>query len=181
MESGGQRRFSANDKPLPSSTTVPYPKLDERDIGDNDDDDNDGDDIHNGSPLDWILDSKSPMLASILSGVRDRRLPDRMIAAIGALERRPGEVGCIKLLLCKCAPFVWGMQQSIGERLDGADPKTTADKDDDDNDDDDGDDNNDASGGRLSEFFKHLPRLEEFRKNGDECERRHAACFAKAS
>lgn len=126
------------------------------------------------------------MLAAILSGVRDRRLPDHMITAIGALERRPGEAGCIKLLLCKVAPFVWGMQRSIGERLDGNTVGTSS------NDYDDfvpPDDKTTAgnvgggisSDGRLSEFFKHLPPMQEFRKNGDECERRHAECFAKAN
>lgn len=147
---------------------------------DADADDDDDDDITTGSPFDWIIDSKSPVLQTALLAVRDRQLPLRIADAIGALEQRPGEAGCIQLLLCKCAPFVWGMQRSLAERIDGPD----------------GGDAPDAAPAqskeqqqqqpaeepsRLDGFFRHLPAMREFRENGAECERRHASCFAKKS
>lgn len=117
-------------------------------------------------------------MRSALQAIRDRDLPERLIAGIGALEQRTDEAGCIKLLLCKCAPFVWGMQRSIAERLDGVDGSTSTASADNAKQPHDAPNNDDGSfTARLDGFFKHLPALSKFRENGAECERRHAACF----
>lgn len=107
-----------------------------------------------------------------LQAIRDRALPERLIAGVGALEERTGEAGCIKLLLCKCAPFVWGMQRSLAERLDGVAEPPTADADKEDR------PKPAKMTARLDGFFRHLPAMGEFRENGADCERQHAACFA---
>lgn len=136
-------------------------------------DDHDDDEIASASAFDWILDTQSPVLHGLLATVRDRRLPGRMIAAIGAMETRPGEAACIQLLLCKCSPFLWGMQRSIGERIDErANPDEPIDN--------GGDVMADKSPNRMDGFFRHLPAMEEFRRNGVECEQRYGECFAKS-
>lgn len=157
------------------SLTDDTPKPSDAPRAHNDDAPNDDDeDVTNGSPFDWILGSKSPLLQTALAAVRDRHLTGRLIDGIGTLERNAGEADCIKLLLCKCSPFVWGMQRSIGDRIDGGNESDEQPPLDDDG-------VNPRAANRLDGFFRHLPAMREFRENGNECERRHAACLAKSS
>lgn len=83
---------------------------------------------------------------------------------VAALEARPGEADCVKQLLCKSAPIVWGMQRSIGNRIDGVVDEET------------GDGAKTKHGNRLDGFFRYLPEMAEFRSNGGECERRYTEC-----
>lgn len=127
--------------------------------------------------------------------VRDKNLPQRVIDVVDTLEEKTGDADCLKLLVCKSAPFVWGMQRAINEKI-GSDgtSSTIADDDDDgitisDSDENDinddsvnnGNDNDDGGNNikdesMINQFFKFLPDLNEFRKNGELCETKYVNC-----
>lgn len=124
-----------------------------------------------GTPLDWVLENQSSPFQKMLSEVRDRNLPQRIEEMVGKMENTVGEADCLKLLVCKSAPFVWGMQRAINDRLDNGNDETV-----------DDDDNNDANNevnpneSRLYTFFKYLPDLREFMINGKSCESKYTDC-----
>lgn len=95
--------------------------------------------------------------------VRNKSLPQRLVEIVGTFEERTGEADCIKLLLCKSAPFVWGMQRAISERIDGTDEEEL-------------DEENQQKTNRIDAFFKYLPEVREFRQHGDSCEDRYTEC-----
>lgn len=126
-------------------------------------------------PFSWILENKdtSQDLAHQMESVRDKNLPERLVesianALLGNAESRGEQTDCIKLLVCKSAPIVWGMQRAITDRIDGTangkdDDKPKA-----------SDDNSNAN--KIEAYFKYLPDLTEFRNHGDGCEARYNGC-----
>ncbi|XP_055905991.1 uncharacterized protein LOC129941391 [Eupeodes corollae] len=125
-----------------------------------------GGNIHDHTPLDWILTNPPEGLSDFIEQITDRKLPDKLVEAIGKLEAQPGQGDCIKLLMCKSAPFIWGMQNSVSKRLNDL-PK-------------DSNEENYKSEQpmSISVLFKNLPDLEEYRKHGQQCER-HFSKFCK--
>lgn len=93
-----------------------------------------------------------------MKSVRQRELPQRLVDIVAELEARPGEADCVKLLVCKSAPIVWGMQRSVGDLIDGVVEGTDEERD------------------RLDGFFRYLPEMNEFRANGGQCEERFKKC-----
>lgn len=114
--------------------------------------------------FDWILEkqSKNPMLSKQLLDVQHKSLPQRIVRSID--DGNETNTACIKLLLCKCAPFVWGMQKAVFDKNDSGDDVESEEK------------VNDEKSNRLDGFFKHLPDVEEFKKHGHECEIRYKDC-----
>lgn len=117
--------------------------------------------------------------------MRDANLPQRVIDLVGTLEEKNGDADCLKLLVCKSAPFVAGMQRAISGKLDEdvdglADMRSNEENEiDDDN--VNNSDNDDVDDGHKDEsmmnaFFKFLPDLNEFRKNSDLCETKYNNC-----
>lgn len=138
-----------------------------------------------GTPLDWLLENKSTSFSKLLVDVRDANLPQRVIDLVGTLEEKSGDADCLKLLVCKSAPFVAGMQRAISGKLEEGDDGTAVvgsneeneiDDDNVNNSDsaDDADDIKDES--MMNAFFKFLPDLNEFRKNSDLCETKYNNC-----
>ncbi|XP_045479645.1 uncharacterized protein LOC123684430 [Harmonia axyridis] len=101
-----------------------------------------------GSPLDWIREK--PEIKSKMSYMTNPDLPNDIVEYIK--ERSLDEnTDCIQLLICKTAPFIWGMQKSLK------------------------DENSKVSG--IAALFQYLPTSEEFLSNGDRCEKLHPYCF----
>lgn len=98
--------------------------------------------------------------------VRDKNLPQRLVDIVGELEQNAGDADCVKLLLCKSAPFVWGMQRAIAERIDGVEEDSEEDE----------DEKAGQGGNRIEAFFKYLPEMKEFRHHGDGCNERYNSC-----
>lgn len=117
--------------------------------------------------FDWILKKQSTnsMFSKQLIDVKDKNLPQRIVRSIDSGKGSDSDTACTKLLLCKCAPIIWGMQRAVFDKNDSnddADEKIDEDK---------------ATGvNRLDGFFKHLPDVEEFKKHGYECEIRYSDC-----
>lgn len=121
--------------------------------------------------FDWILrkQSTNSMFSKQLIDVKDKNLPQRIVRSIDDGKSSESDTACTKLLLCKCAPIIWGMQRAVFDKNDANDD---ADADTDEKIDDDK-----AKGvNRLDGFFKHLPDVEEFKKHGYECEIRYSDC-----
>ncbi|XP_044749118.1 uncharacterized protein LOC123309884 [Coccinella septempunctata] len=104
--------------------------------------------LPNGSPLDWVIEK--PEVKSKMSYMVNPELPNDIVEYIK--ERSLDEnTDCIQLLICKSAPFIWGMQRSLtGEN---------------------------STVGGISALFQHLPSTEEFLTNGERCEKQHPYCF----
>lgn len=128
------------------------------------------------SPFDWIMEHqlKNTALSQQLINSRDKDLPQQVVQSIvnGALGDDPsnGQADCIKLLVCKSAPIIWGMQRAIFE------PTNANDKTEDRNGNDNSGSDDKKSGNRLDEYFRYLPTVPEFKDHGDECEQRYNGC-----
>lgn len=121
--------------------------------------------VSDGTPIDWILNNPNENLGNLLKQIRDNKLPQYLIEMVEKIEGKQGDGDCVKLLLCKSAPFIWGMQKAIIERIDGvladdADNEVILKKKD-----------------RMSQMFKHIPELDEFKIHGDACELRYSKCI----
>lgn len=132
------------------------------------------------NPFDWILNQQTnnEHLSNQMVSIHDKTLPERLAKSIDdKSERNDSTKDCIKLLLCKSAPFVWGMQRAITTRTSNknTDPGHYEDEV------DENDGGNDTqrrtqTDNRLDGFFKHMPSVDEFKSHGDACEARYTAC-----
>lgn len=136
------------------------------------------DDTITGTPLDWILNQQpvSSLLSQQLLDVRHRDLPQQVVQSIARAEDDTGEnasTDCIKLLVCKSAPIIWGMQRAVFESIDGKSKNEAVDA---------ANDNGDEAthtrnkANTINEYFKYLPGVDEFKQHGDGCEDRYSGC-----
>lgn len=65
------------------------------------------------------------------------------------------EAACLKLLMCKSSPIIWGMQKSLRKRLAG-EPEQ----------------HDESAYMNANMFFKYLPSLHEYKEHGVDCETR---------
>ncbi|CAO1386197.1 unnamed protein product [Diamesa hyperborea] len=114
-------------------------------------------------PIDWIL--KNEKVASMLTDVRDKELPNKLMSMVKSLEQTSGDADCILLLLCKLKPIFWGMQKAIDAKILGNEEKTNSD-----------DIKPNRKRNRRNILFKNLPNLSDFQNNGLECEEVHNNC-----
>lgn len=78
-----------------------------------------------------------------------------------SMEEKNGDANCIKLLVCKISPLIWGMQRACNNTIE-PDEQT---------------DEIDESNNRgLNSFYKYLPDMQEFSSHGDACESRYDGC-----
>lgn len=126
------------------------------------------------NPFDWIVEKQTADndLSSHLEALQHRDLTERAVRSIDdGNGRNATNTDCIKLLLCKSAPIVWGMQRAVAQQM----KAKSSDYDNrDDVDDEDFDEN--QSGNGINAFFKHLPDVEEFKNHGDACEAQYKSC-----
>lgn len=128
------------------------------------------------NPFDWIVEKQTSdiELSSQLDALQHRDLTERMVRSIDEQNiRNETNTDCIKLLLCKSAPFVWGMQRAIATQIQEKSADYV-------NHEEEIDSNangheSDANTG-LNAFFKHLPDVEEFKNHGDACEAQYKLC-----
>lgn len=131
--------------------------------------------MHN--PFDWIVDKQATdnELSSQLDALQHRDLTERMVRSIDEKNyRNATNTDCIKMLLCKSAPFVWGMQRAIAKQI----QEKSADyiNNEEENDSDMNGDANANTNTGLNAFFQHLPDVEEFKNHGDACEAQYKFC-----
>ncbi|EDW40832.1 uncharacterized protein LOC6605003 [Drosophila sechellia] len=121
-----------------------------------------------GSPIDWFMQRTDRYSKRLIKDIMDRDLPDYILDMIEAKEQ-PEEgktAGCLKLLMCKGQPIIWGMQESLKKRLAG-EPEEHEDND---------------SYFNKKILFKHLPSLEDFRNHSASCEvKYHEECPKNAT
>ncbi|KAM8710471.1 hypothetical protein ACLKA7_017139 [Drosophila subpalustris] len=111
-----------------------------------------------GSPIDWFLKRPGPHTQRMLRRIMDHKLPEHVVDMIESKESPDGnEAACLKLLMCKSSPIIWGMQQSLKKRLAG-----------------EPDEPDEESYMNANMFFKYLPSLREYKEHGEECEMRFA-------
>ncbi len=118
--------------------------------------------LNTGSPLDWILQIKSPILTHSLNELRNASLPENLVEMFTSMEDKEGDADCVKLLVCKTSPLIWGMQRACNATIDPDDQA------------DEIDDGNNGKG--LNSFYKYLPDMQEFSSHGDACESRYDGC-----
>lgn len=128
--------------------------------------------------LGWVLkQSKSnPFLSQQIESMLDKNLPDRIVKLIDD-DDDDENTDCIKMLLCKTAPFIWSMQKAVSAQMNDSDgneleePPAEEEK----NSSADVDNNNDDEY-RLKPFSKYLPSVNEFQKHGNTCEHQFKGC-----
>jgi len=98
----------------------------------------------------------------------DRDLAEHIVDMIESKEK-PDEgkkAGCFKLLMCKSKPIIWGMQESLKNRLAG-EPEEPEETD---------------SYFNKKIFFKYLPSLQDFKVHSASCETKyHEECPKNAT
>ncbi|XP_016971640.1 uncharacterized protein LOC108039221 [Drosophila rhopaloa] len=121
-----------------------------------------------GSPIDWFLQRSDRYSKRLIKDIMDRDLPEYIVDMIEAKEKpeEGKQAGCLKLLMCKGKPIIWGMQESLKKRLAG-EPEEHEE---------------DDSYFNKRIFFKYLPSLEDFRVHSDGCESKyHEECPRNAT
>lgn len=76
-------------------------------------------------------------------------------------EDKDGDSDCIKLLVCKTSPIIWGMQKACNDSIDQDGQTNEIDV-------------NNRKG--LNSFYKYLPDMQEFSSHGDACDSRYNGC-----
>ncbi|XP_020817138.1 uncharacterized protein LOC110190823 [Drosophila serrata] len=121
-----------------------------------------------GSPIDWFLQRPDRYSKRLLKDIMDRDLPEHIVDIIEAKEEKGNgqKAGCLKLLMCKSQPIIWGMQDSLKKRLAGEAEE---------------DEDTDSYFNKQI-FFKYLPKIEDFREHGASCEKKyHEECPKNAT
>lgn len=124
--------------------------------------------------FEWIYkqSNNNPVLAKYMSAMLDKDLPENVVRLIDENNANldgmvAANVDCVKLLICKSAPIIWGMQEAVSKQVnDSADGNA----------DDEKADNGVENEDRVNAFFKYLPDVKVFESHGDGCERRYASC-----
>lgn len=147
-----------------------------RRLSDDDDNDESGSSFWDNT-LAWILERSrsNEFLSQQVDTMLDRSLPERLVNMVdngNDDETSTNEqTDCIKQLLCKTAPFIWGMQKAVTAQMNNSNVETTA-----------ADDSKDEKNARDDEdertnvFFKFLPTVDEFKDNGITCEDLYKRC-----
>lgn len=81
--------------------------------------------------------------------IKDKNLPDILTTIVEDMEVERGQGECIKMFLCKSSPFIWKMQDTFNNYVDGKGSKK-----------------------REDGIFADLPGIEEYRAHGKICEER---------
>lgn len=124
----------------------------------------------------WIVEQSksSKFVSKHLDVMLDKELPERLVNLVdngiddNDETEQHGNTDCVKQLLCKTAPFIWGMQKAVSSQMNAPDSETNAtDETQSDNGKNDSDDDDDY---RMNTFFKYLPSVDEFKNHGVTCE-----------
>lgn len=124
--------------------------------------------------FDWILDQSktNPFLSQQINAMLDKELPERILNYIdeGDDKDREMQTDCIKMLICKSAPIIQGMQRAVAKQINGEESETIASN--------ENPSSVDPTNGdsQMNAFFKHLPSVDEFRDYGETCEYRFKSC-----
>lgn len=122
--------------------------------------------------FEWIYEQskKNPALGNYMNAMLDKNLPENIVKMINENYENSGSmnaanIDCVKLLVCKSAPIIWGMQEAVSKQINEP-----------------GDDTDNPNNERMESsnpteaFFKYLPDVNVFQNHGDGCEKRYAAC-----
>lgn len=124
--------------------------------------------------FDWILDQskKNPFLSQQMNAMLDKELPERILNYIdeGDDNDRKMQTDCIKMLICKSAPIIQGMQRAVAKQINGKESETIA------SDENSSNRNSKNDDSQMNAFFKYLPSVDEFRDYGETCENRFKSC-----
>ncbi|XP_055305286.1 uncharacterized protein LOC129569972 [Sitodiplosis mosellana] len=127
----------------------------------------------------WIIEQSksSSFLSQKIDAMLDRDLSERLIDMVdngNDDETAPNEnINCVKQLLCKTAPFIWGMQKAVSAQMNTSDSEASA------TDETSNDNAKNASTDndyRMNVFFKYMPSVDEFKNHGITCEDQYKQC-----
>ncbi|KAL5275937.1 hypothetical protein ACFFRR_001641 [Megaselia abdita] len=99
--------------------------------------------------FEWILEKVSKGMNSYGDSIRNKKLPDILTSMVEDMETERGQGECIKMLLCKSSPFIWKMQDTFINYVDGKTLKKGEDA-----------------------MFGNLPGIDEYKAHGKICEER---------
>lgn len=88
-------------------------------------------------------------MTSYGDSIRNKKLPDILTSIVEDMETEKGQGDCIKMLLCKSSPFIWKIQDTFINYVDGKQGKAGEDG-----------------------MFENLPGIDEYKANEKICEER---------
>lgn len=125
--------------------------------------------------FEWIFEqsNKNPLLAKYMTAMLDKDLPENIVKLFDENNEKLDGMGatnvdCVKLLICKSAPIIWGMQEAVSKQMNDSDDENAEN--------DEKEDNHAEDDDRVNAFFKYLPDVKVFQSHGDGCERRYTSC-----
>lgn len=112
------------------------------------------------SPFDWIMQQQNENddLTNRIESLNDKNLVQHLIHSIDGENDSNEKTACIKLLLCKSEPIIWGMQRSVSKRINVEE------------------DSDDERVHGVAAFFQHMPSIEHFKEHGNKCNERFKMC-----
>lgn len=75
--------------------------------------------VREGTPFGWTITDHQRKLPSLIAGAQDNKLLEYLVEPISTMQQSTTDGECIKLLLCKTAPFVWRMQDAVMKSIQG--------------------------------------------------------------
>ena len=123
--------------------------------------------------IDWFLQNPSNKMKRILKDATHTNLAEKLTDMIASYETKQGQGSCLKMLICKSSPFIWGMQKSIRKHIVpyiGPDAEPT-DDDDNENKPETVDTSEEKPLFSTQHFFVHMPSIKEFQNYSEKCEK----------
>ena len=122
--------------------------------------------------IDWFIRNPSTKLKRILKDATHKNLADKLTDMIASYETKQGQGSCLKMLICKSSPFIWGMQKSIRKHIEphlGLEAEHTDDIIENKQETDDIPEEKPLF--NTQHFFVHMPSIEEFQNYSEKCEK----------
>ncbi|TMW44234.1 hypothetical protein DOY81_010686, partial [Sarcophaga bullata] len=122
--------------------------------------------------IEWFLQNPSNKMKRILKDATHTNLADKLTDMIASYETEQGQGSCLKMLICKSSPFIWGMQKSIRKHIQPHIGQETENTDDDNENKQETDDlSKEKPIFNTQHFFVHMPSIEEFQNYSEKCEK----------
>ncbi|XP_037815614.1 uncharacterized protein LOC119606253 [Lucilia sericata] len=122
--------------------------------------------VNDPTTIEWFLQNSSRKMKRVLQQATHTDLAEKLTDMITNYESAHGQAACLKMLVCKSSPFIWGMQKSIKKHIEPKGKETEID--------DEEDNNAESSFFNVQHFFTHLPSIDEYRAYGSKCEKQYS-------
>ncbi|XP_046808182.1 uncharacterized protein LOC124420148 [Lucilia cuprina] len=122
--------------------------------------------VNDPTTIEWFLQNSSRKMKRVLQQATNSDLAEKLTDMITNYESTNGQAACLKMLVCKSSPFIWGMQKSIKKHIEPKSKEADIAE--------ENEDNVESSFFNVQHFFTHLPSIDEYRAYGSKCEKQYS-------